>query len=94
MAIIKLEENVSVTNLIINKTGSIDNLVKFIADNGLETVDQNLLGFEIEPYNLNNNYSNALNNINKIVSTRDESSANISVGGAFDSGFDEGFDIE
>ncbi len=94
MAVIKLEENVSVTNLIINKTGSIDNLVQFIADSGLETVDQNLLGFEVDPYDLNNNYSNALNNINKVISTRDESSASISVGGAFDSGYDEGFDIE
>tara|TARA_R110002050_G_scaffold213262_1_gene349525 strand:- start:980 stop:1258 length:279 start_codon:yes stop_codon:yes gene_type:complete len=90
----KLEENVSVMDLIINKTGSIDNLAQFIEDNGIESVDQNLLGFEIDPYNENNNFSNELKNKKRIVSTRDEASADLTVGGAFDSGFDIGFDTE
>ena len=90
----KLEGNVSVVDLIINKTGSIDGLAQFIADNGLETVNQNLLGFEIDPYDQNVNYSNELKKVNRIVSTKSEILTNLTDGGAFDTGFDTGFDTE
>jgi hypothetical protein len=53
-----------------------------------------MLGFEIEVYDKNNSFSNSLSKQNRIVSTRDEASAGITVGGAFDSGFDIGFDTE
>lgn len=91
---IKLEGNVSVVDFNINRSGSIDNLAQFIADNGLETVNQNLLGFETDPYDENNSFSNELKKRNRIVSTREEASAELTAEIAFDKGFDIGFDTE
>mgnify|MGYP003681772481 CR=1 FL=1 len=87
-----LEDNISVTDLIISRTGSVDNLAQFIADNGLENVDQSLLGLDLEVYNSSIPFSEALRVSGRIVSTRDENSNEITLGGAFDGGFSDGFD--
>ncbi len=90
----KIETNISITDLIITKTGSIDNLVEFISENGLENVDQDIVGLEIEVYNRSNVFSESLRQRGIIASTREDNFSQITQGFAFDSGFDEGFDTE
>ena len=65
----KLENNISVFDLIVTQTGSIDNIIEFIELNGFENVNDNLLGKEFEPYS-NIVFSQNLKNNNRIISTR------------------------
>lgn len=88
----RLEANTSVFDLIVNRTGSIDNIIQFVEDEGLTSVNQVLLGFNTDPYSTSN-FSTELKIAGRIVSTR-EISVSASTVGAFDKGFDIGFDIK
>lgn len=88
-----LEGTVSVTDLILTKTGSIDNLAQFIIDHELENVDQDLSGKDIEVYNRTLTFSEGLRTRKRVISTRDANILDPTLRGAFTEGFDEGFDI-
>lgn len=90
----KLEANTSVFDFVVNRTGSINNIIEFIQNEGIETVNQNLLGFETNPYT-NGTFSTNLQNEGRIVATREIESAALtgSTVGAFTDGYDEGFEI-
>lgn len=87
----KLEANTSVFDFIVNRTGSIDNIISFLETEGLETVNDILLGFETDPYT-NNTFSSDLQLAGRVVATRDII-LSASTTGAFDEGYDEGYEI-
>jgi hypothetical protein len=87
----RLEENISVFDFIITKNGNVNGLLSFMSQNGIETLNDNLLGKEVEPYGPNS-FSENLKINNRLIATRELTVTGSTVG-AYTSGYSDGYDI-
>jgi hypothetical protein len=66
----KLQQNISIFDVLATKNGNINGIIQFICDSNLTTINENLQGVDLDVYT-NNSFSQNLKFANRIVCTRD-----------------------
>lgn len=89
----KLQTQISTSNLYLTSKGSFGtDFIEFLTENGITDINANLNGVEVsDSIYTNNIISSGFKASNRVLATKED--ITITETGAFDLGFDEGFDI-
>ena len=90
----KIPTNISVTDYIINRTGSLDTMIEQMSTLGFSGITQDISGIEVDSFYDNSNaYSNALRlDAKRLISLKPTIDDVVFSGAAFTEGFDLGYE--